>query len=137
MPNANIGMPPAPEPAQPEMPISNGTDENVPEDIPNDLGGDGNDGNEIQSDAAKLAQKVSAANPETAKIAIKQFNSVAVKALNSDDVSDVVNGIEKAANGNGDESNNVDGESQMPMENRKISSNQLDEMIDKILNSDC
>lgn len=120
-------MPPSPMPEQPEMPISN--------DVPNDLGGEGDNGNGLQSDAAKLAQKVSTANPETAKIAIKQFNSVAAKALDGDDVSDVVKGIEKAANENGDESGNMDDENQMPMESRKFSSSQLDEMIDKILDS--
>lgn len=120
-------MPPSPMPEQPKMPISN--------DVPNDLGGEGDNGNGLQSDAAKLAQKVSTANPETAKIAIKQFNSVAAKALDGDDVSDVVKGIEKAANENGDESGNMDDENQMPMESRKFSSSQLDEMIDKILDS--
>lgn len=128
-------MPPSPMPEQPEMPISNDVPNNAPEDIPNDLGGEGDNGNGLQSDAAKLAQKVSTANPETAKIAIKQFNSVAAKALDGDDVSDVVNGIEKAANENGDESGNMDDENQMPMESRKFSSSQLDEMIDKILDS--
>lgn len=128
-------MPPSPMPEQPEMPISNDVPNNAPEDIPNDLGGEEVNGNGLQSDAAKLAQKVSTANPETAKIAIKQFNSVAAKALDGDDVSDVVKGIEKAANENGDESGNMDDENQMPMESRKFSSSQLDEMIDKILDS--
>ena len=128
-------MPPSPMPEQPEMPISNDVPNNAPEDIPNDLGGEGDNGNRLQSDAAKLAQKVSTANHETAKIAIKQFNSVAAKALDGDDVSDVVKGIEKSAHENGEESGNMDDENQMPMESRKFSSSQLDEMIDKILDS--
>ena len=66
-------------------------------------------------------------------MAIKQFNSVAAKALNSDDVDDVIDGIEKAANNNGGE--NKDSGSGMPLESRKFSANLLDEMIDKILDS--
>ena len=97
MPINNMEVPPSPAPEQPEMPISD------TEVMPNDLEGGEDNGNELQSDAAKLAQKVSTANPETAKIAIKQFNSVAAKALNSDDINDVVDGIEKAANNNGGE----------------------------------
>lgn len=133
MPINNMEVPPSPAPKQPEMQISDSEVNASTEDIPNDLEGGEDNGNELQSNAAKLAQKVSTANPETAKIAIKQFNSVAAKALNSDDINDVVDGIEKAANNNGGE--NEDSGSEMPLESHKFSANLLDEMIDKILDS--
>ena len=144
-PMAPPQMPPAPPmPQGPEEMPSDGVD-GQPED----------DGNEnltrLQSDAAKLAQKVSTANPQDALTAIKQFNSVAAKALNSDDVDSVVSGIEKAANGNEEGDDNGEQQEQEPqggygqpqqppMPNESYRPlhrySKLDEVLDSILNDE-
>jgi hypothetical protein len=118
----------------PPMPTSDEEQGMPPND---DMGTDNQEdgGTELQSDAAKLAQKISQANPEEAKTAIKQFNSVAVKALGSNDAEDVIKGIEKASEGN--EPENGEQETEMPTESiASKKENYLNEIIDSILNGD-